>query len=345
MMVANGFDLWQKDTFFSAAEEVQESADIMESAYRTWVRERREGLAEEDVNELCRELQTALGTAKWQLEEFDRAVRLSYRSCFEENTTTRHRQFVAAIQNQISCVEVALKEYLNEDDKEPLQWVNLDEEERSDLVMFLSGTSGSLPTAKDEYVELGPSMKNFASKNQYNKEDVDLDFNSISSHVPDEIKGFKDVVSINKDGKYIIELAAKEIPVTRDDLNCQADKASGSRRTWSSPNFGALKIVIADEDEQRKASMSSVEATPKEKGAKPMFWKQWFRGHSQAKGGIPSYIQLRGFSWINQLFGRVTVFQRQLQGPQYLQFSCSVRLMLGLMLTIFLIVPFVLYST
>ncbi|XP_057967840.1 uncharacterized protein LOC131157584 isoform X3 [Malania oleifera] len=311
MMVANGFDLWQKDTFFSAAEEVQESADIMESAYRTWVRERREGLAEEDVNELCRELQTALGTAKWQLEEFDRAVRLSYRSCFEENTTTRHRQFVAAIQNQISCVEVALKEYLNEDDKEPLQWVNLDEEERSDLVMFLSGTSGSLPTAKDEYVELGPSMKNFASKNQYNKEDVDLDFNSISSHVPDEIK----------------------------------DKASGSRRTWSSPNFGALKIVIADEDEQRKASMSSVEATPKEKGAKPMFWKQWFRGHSQAKGGIPSYIQLRGFSWINQLFGRVTVFQRQLQGPQYLQFSCSVRLMLGLMLTIFLIVPFVLYST
>lgn len=27
MMVANSFDLWQKDAFFSAAEEVQESAD------------------------------------------------------------------------------------------------------------------------------------------------------------------------------------------------------------------------------------------------------------------------------------------------------------------------------
>ena len=27
MMVANSFDLWQKDVFFSAAEEVQESAD------------------------------------------------------------------------------------------------------------------------------------------------------------------------------------------------------------------------------------------------------------------------------------------------------------------------------
>jgi len=28
MMVANSFDLWQKDVFFSAAEEVQESADM-----------------------------------------------------------------------------------------------------------------------------------------------------------------------------------------------------------------------------------------------------------------------------------------------------------------------------
>lgn len=28
MMVANSFDLWQKDSFFSAAEEVQESADM-----------------------------------------------------------------------------------------------------------------------------------------------------------------------------------------------------------------------------------------------------------------------------------------------------------------------------
>lgn len=28
MLVANSFDLWQKDTFFSAAEEVQRSADM-----------------------------------------------------------------------------------------------------------------------------------------------------------------------------------------------------------------------------------------------------------------------------------------------------------------------------
>lgn len=33
MMVANSFDLWQKDSFFSAAEEVQESADAYVSLF------------------------------------------------------------------------------------------------------------------------------------------------------------------------------------------------------------------------------------------------------------------------------------------------------------------------
>lgn len=39
----------------------------MESAYRTWVRARREGLIPEHLDELSRELQMALGTAKWQV--------------------------------------------------------------------------------------------------------------------------------------------------------------------------------------------------------------------------------------------------------------------------------------
>ena len=40
----------------------------MESAYRTWVKERRERPSPENLDELCRELQTALGTAKWQVQ-------------------------------------------------------------------------------------------------------------------------------------------------------------------------------------------------------------------------------------------------------------------------------------
>jgi hypothetical protein len=33
MLVANSFDLWRKDAFFSAAEEVQESADMYVSIF------------------------------------------------------------------------------------------------------------------------------------------------------------------------------------------------------------------------------------------------------------------------------------------------------------------------
>lgn len=39
----------------------------MESTYRAWVRQKRERLAPDDLDGLCRELQTALGTAKWQV--------------------------------------------------------------------------------------------------------------------------------------------------------------------------------------------------------------------------------------------------------------------------------------
>ncbi|KAF5817438.1 putative syntaxin 6 [Helianthus annuus] len=49
----------------------------MESAYRTWVRQKKEGVKSVDLDEFCRELQTTLGTAKWQLDEFQSAVRLS----------------------------------------------------------------------------------------------------------------------------------------------------------------------------------------------------------------------------------------------------------------------------
>ncbi|KAF9598260.1 hypothetical protein IFM89_026091 [Coptis chinensis] len=74
----NSFDLWQKDVFFSAAEEVQQSVDIMESMYRMWLRGGREGQELDYSVDLHGELQMALGTAKWQLEEFERAARLSH---------------------------------------------------------------------------------------------------------------------------------------------------------------------------------------------------------------------------------------------------------------------------
>nr|CAB3482570.1 unnamed protein product [Digitaria exilis] len=66
MAAPGGLEQWQKDGFFQAAEEVQESADLMESIYRTWMRELSNDSGSEEVVDLRRELQTALGTAKWQ---------------------------------------------------------------------------------------------------------------------------------------------------------------------------------------------------------------------------------------------------------------------------------------
>lgn len=165
MLVANTFDLWQKDIFFSAAEEVQASADIMESAYRTWVRQKREGISSIAVDELCRELQTALATAKWQLDEFQRAVRMSYRNV-DEIRSTRHEQFVSAIATQISGVEEALKEYFSDGVRKPLRWVNLDEDERDDLAMFLSGNPGSSNSTKDSDSDIKDSSKKDSPKKQ-----------------------------------------------------------------------------------------------------------------------------------------------------------------------------------
>ncbi|XP_010093846.2 uncharacterized protein LOC21396027 [Morus notabilis] len=337
MLVANSFDLWQKDAFFSAAEEVQESADIMESAYRTWVRERRERPSLDNLDELSRELQTALGTAKWQLEEFERAVRLSYGHRSDDNSTARHSQFIAAIGSQISRVEATLRESFLEEGKLPLRWVNLDEEERDDLAAFLSGTPQITQSAKDECVDVRPSTKSSSEESHFWSRDTDLHSSAASKrNTLDEIVCVKDESPMHKNVNYAMELEGKEILGSRDDIIGQADRTTNSRRTWSTPNFGALKIVIADEDDvQRNKSISGLENTPKEKGSKFVFWKKRCGELSRTTGTVNLF---------NQLFSRVSGSQRQLHNPPRMQYGCSLQVTLALMLTIFLIVPFLLFS-
>ncbi|XP_039038274.1 uncharacterized protein LOC120175781 [Hibiscus syriacus] len=260
-MVANSFDLWQKDAFFSAAEEVQESADIMESAYRMWIKEKRKGLKTEDYAQLCRELQTALGTAKWQLEEFERATRLSRGHCRSDDTTaTRHNQFIAAVESQIFRVEAALKESFSEEGKQPLRWVNLDEEECDDLAIFLSGTSPTLQA----------SAKNTRMENHHKRKDADSDFDATCDGDTSEVKVAKDS---SKDAECIIDVG----DVETSGVSCGQERATGTRRTWSSPNFDALRIVIADEYDNITRVGSGIESTPKGKGSKQV--KNQGRGH------------------------------------------------------------------
>ncbi|KAL6977737.1 hypothetical protein U1Q18_026525 [Sarracenia purpurea var. burkii] len=329
MLVANSFDLWQRDTFFSAAEEVQQSADIMESAYRRWEREKREVVTSEDLDELCKELQTALGTAKWQLEEFERAIRQSYRNRADDATMARHRQFVDAIENQISGVETALQESFREEGRQPIRWVNLNEDECNDLAIFLSGTPSTSQTMKNESAKFGASTSSsFQGNNGMKKE-------AKGSH--------KDFLASNKETKHIIiGIEATETPGSRDDINCQNDRTSGTRRMWSSPNIASWKTVIANKDEKKNTLLPSIEATLKEKGSKPVFWRERGDDHLEAKGGILSYSQLRGTRWINQILGQVGGCQGQLQAPIHSRLS-SVRFKLVLMLTLFLIGKFLIH--
>lgn len=300
MLVANTFDLWQKDIFFSAAEEVQASADIMESAYRTWARQKREGLKSIYLDDLCRELQTALGTAKWQLDEFQRAVRMSYKNNANDIRTRRHEQFVSAIASQIFGVESALKEYFSDEVRKPLRWVHLDEEERDDLAMFLSGSAESSKSTKDSDSDIKDSLRKDNPK---------------SNHMT----SCKDVNDCVLEVEPIIEVLG-----TSDGSSCQADRKSGSRRTRGSDDDATLKITIDHDDEQKKPLMLNIESTAKDKG---YVWRPRF-----------------GNYWINQIFKRAAGSQRQLQSSIHLQRSCSFRLTLVLMLTIFLLVPFVMYS-
>ncbi|XP_048593156.1 uncharacterized protein LOC106391095 isoform X1 [Brassica napus] len=264
MMVVNSFDLWQKDVFFSAAEEVQKSADIMESAYRLWIREKKD--------DIFKELQAALGTAKWQLEEFEKAVRLSHRQCGDDSTsTTRHKQFVAAIENQIHRVEASLQETYSENGKEPLRWVNLSEEERDDLAMFLSGSS--------------LTSHSFSSESS---------IKSNVAEVTNDVNGSECVIDIQESAKPR-----------------NAEKTAGTRRTWSSPDFSSLRIIVPGDNEQEEEKLvTQIESTPKVKGTKPVLWMQ----------RLPDHTQLGCF-----------------QNPIRLSFNHPIKLTVSLMLMVFLL--------
>ncbi|KAF8107908.1 hypothetical protein N665_0116s0113 [Sinapis alba] len=135
--MTTSLDRWEKDPFFPAAEEVQESADRMESAYRTWIKRGSSNVW--DSEQLHRDLHAALGTTKWQLDEFQRAVRSTYDNRLSDETRDRHREFTFAIEAQVAKIEKSLKEA----GKGTPRWVRLDEDDRNELALFLTGPSES----------------------------------------------------------------------------------------------------------------------------------------------------------------------------------------------------------
>lgn len=82
----------------------------------------------------------------FQLEQFQQAIALSHeKHPSEENTISRRRQFVSAIENQIKRAEISVANNLAKEGKPSLTWVKLEEGERDDFVAFLSSDT---PSAK-----------------------------------------------------------------------------------------------------------------------------------------------------------------------------------------------------
>lgn len=289
----------------------------MESAFRTWLREKKEGERPQFWDDLTRELQMALGTTKWQviahvlpdfclfciticvgltfilsvrsqLEEFERAVRLSYRTRADELTMTRHRQFVSVIEGQISSVEAALRESFD-DGKQRLRWVDLDETERDDLALFLSGSHSSSKSINDGDVKHGSCITGSPQKRSVRKNS-----NSVTER---DQTSFGSVS--NTDSGCTITHDVKQSPRSKD-VFCQSDRLHNTHGT-SSTDLDSLVIVINDTNEQEKTSHLNMEFTPKEKGSKSHFWRQSSEDSPEAKAGILGYTQLSRMHCFNQV--------------------------------------------
>lgn len=175
-------------------------------------------------------------------------MRLSHKRYGDDSTLTRHKQFVTAIENQIYRVETSLQEAYNENGKEePLRWVDLNEEERDDLAMFLSGSSSTSKSFNGE-----SNIKSIDSTNEV------------------EVKGY------GNGSECVIDIEER--------VNVE-NVAAGTRRTWSSPNFNALRIIVPggneDEEEVNEKFVAQIEATPKVKGTKPVLWIQRLLDYNQ----------------------------------------------------------------
>ncbi|PIA28261.1 hypothetical protein AQUCO_07200130v1 [Aquilegia coerulea] len=144
-----GFRQWESDPLFSAAEVVQDSADRMDSIFRIFGHE--QSLVQDDPTDRKllssmeyhkRDLATALGTTKWQLEDFERAVNISTfsdKTNMREDIISRHKQFIRAIEEQIVQVERSLGSSAATDSESSTQWMNSNEKDSDGLALFLSG--------------------------------------------------------------------------------------------------------------------------------------------------------------------------------------------------------------
>ncbi|XP_015574551.1 uncharacterized protein LOC8288516 [Ricinus communis] len=333
--MASSFDRWEKDPFFSAAEEVQESANRMESAYRTWMHSKKQESSMWNSDELRRDLRTALGTTKWQLDEFQRAVSSSYIKSSTEDARDRHRDFIIAIEDQILKIEYSLQECSLPEGNSPLPWVRLDEGECNELALFLSGSS--------EFGDSTNLIKHSRDdkKQQGMNNEMTADCLKSSDHVVEKPHGHRRTASASADiGAWKIAIAEVNCPLD----GCNVQPLQPPRKVPSFSGF-LSSMEYAPKFKWPKNGVRKWKAMDvnQDSDAAPLRSSQMTKGIHACYEKSKSCLDGCDECYDKQLYGWYGVTQRLLQRSQYqMQYGRPVQVVIWTVLLLCLIVLFVL---
>ncbi|XP_027369187.1 uncharacterized protein LOC113875002 isoform X2 [Abrus precatorius] len=308
----------------------------MESTYRIWVHATKDASSMWNSDELCRDLHTAFGTAKWQLEEFERAVRSSYSKSSSEEARNRHRNFITAIDDKIMKVEHLLNESMPPNSKASLPWLRLDEGEQNELALFLSGmpaattTNNSWSNSRD--IE-SPQLSDQVSARNYSK---NFDVSSRWGESEEEIShGHRRVASASAD------ISSWKISVSDDAQQWSSSSGSSgpmhkvaslsgflssmesvSKLKWPGNGYRKLKV-----EDPRKGTDSALLSTA-----------QLNRGNDVCYDRNKSSLDSCDKFYDKQLYGWYGTIQRQLQRSQYqMQYRQHVRIIVWIVVLLCLI--------
>ncbi|XP_057426750.1 uncharacterized protein LOC130720152 isoform X2 [Lotus japonicus] len=331
--MASSFDRWEKDPFFNAAEEVQESADRMDSAYRTWLHATKDTSSMWNSDELRRDLQTTLGTAKWQLEEFERAARLNYSRTSGE-ARTRHQDFITAIEDKITKVEHLLHESSTTGSKASMPWIHLDEGEQDELASFLSG----MPAAESN----DPTWSKSRDGENPQLSDNDLVINcSKNVHISSGLGEAKEEtprghrraasasadigfwkISVADDAQQSSSSSGSSGPMHKVPSLSGFVSAMESKMKW--PRNGYRKLKVVDHHKETKSTLLPTAETNK--------------GNMACYGRSKSSLKSCDECYDKNLYGWYGAIRRQLQRSQYqMQYSQPVRITVSIVVLLCLI--------
>lgn len=289
----------------------------MESLYRMWLRSDTDEFSFDDSNDLRRDLHAALGTAKWQLEAFERAVSLSHQSLSSEDaTTSRRKQFIDAIRNQISHVEKALSNSLIEGEKHPFWLVQLDEEERDDLAAFLSADMRTLHESK-----VGKHVKH---AEQELPPQVEMSNGQKTTSCSPDVDAWKILIADDEDAK---PMSCSRPSSLRGFIR---NVGSTTRSNWFRNSFPKVK---SGHDQQSRPGAIDL------RGISRFAQHGMNRLTDRGRSCLTNCRTDSKASDVQQFVGKFSGLRRHIEGS----YSRSFQTILLLLLSIFLIVPIVFY--